>query len=140
MEKIKLMKIITTIIFLAIFLIIQRNAKANQQSNFNIMPSPIPYPFFEPNRYDLKIDGSFVNITATDLTLSGGLADLKGRFAFLEYLAIDGEFGLAGFSGTMTGIPPLTSTLTSNGTPYIYSIALLFLLDTQMRVKLLRLH
>lgn len=95
---------------------------ATQQSNFNILPSPIAYPYFAPDRLDGKIDGSLVNITAPSITMTGGFADLKGRYAFMEYFAIDGEFGMGGLAGTMPGIAPLALTYASNGVPYTYRI------------------
>ena len=99
---------IQLIIFLIFLLTFHLDVNAGQQSNFNIAPSPIAYPYFIPDRYDIKVDGSFVNITATDLSLSGGFADLKGRYAISEYFAIDGEFGMGGLSGTTLGLAPLS--------------------------------
>ncbi|KAB8029707.1 hypothetical protein [Fluviispira multicolorata] len=104
------MKFILSLILLIFNFFTFYNSCNAQQSNFNILPSPIPFPSFVPDQYSGKIDGSFINITADQVALSGGLADLKGRYAINEYFGFDGEVGMGGLQGTMPGIAPLSLT------------------------------
>lgn len=74
------------------------------QTNFQIEPAPIAYPFFEPGRLDISITGAGFDITAPGITLGGGGAYGIFRYAFNEYLAGDAAIGLFGVGGTMPGI------------------------------------
>ncbi len=102
---------------IALFLIFAPDLKA-QQSNFQIAPSPIAYPFFYDGRYDGTISGAVVSIKTVDMNMLGGMADFKGRSAFSEFTAIDLDLGMYGLGGTMPGIPPLMPIYTSLGYPY----------------------
>lgn len=79
-----------------------------EQSNFQIAPPPIAYPYFEPGRLDGKIEPIFVGITAKDISLSGGGVNLDIRQAFSEFMAMDMQAGIFLLSGEMPGIPPIT--------------------------------
>ncbi len=82
---------------------------ATQQSNFQIAPSPIAYPYFEEGRADGKIDVSFVSITMDNFSLAGAGGYFQGRIAFADFIALDGDLGLAALGGTMKpGISPMT--------------------------------
>ncbi len=120
------MKSITKInvtLFLFFCTFFQIKITAESQNSFSIQPSPIPYPYFDPNRYDARGEINLVSITADQLSLSGIFADVKGRYAFSNFFAFDGFLGLNGLSGTMPGIPPLSLSISSNKiTPYIYRV------------------
>ncbi|TAL34458.1 MAG: hypothetical protein EPN93_12105 [Spirochaetes bacterium] len=95
-------------------------AHADQQSNFQIAPSPIAYPYFESGRTDMTAGGALVSISMGELSLLGANGEFKGRGAFTEFLALDFEAGLMMMGGTMPGIPPITTIYTSSApyTPY----------------------
>jgi len=80
-----------------------------QQSNFQIAPSPIAYPYFEEGRQDGTLGVSFISISTQDMNMAGGAGDFKGRIAFSDFAAIDGDLGLNMLGGTMPGILPLIS-------------------------------
>jgi hypothetical protein len=91
---------------------------AEQQSNFNITPSPIAYSFFEAKRLDGTVDLSFVNISVKKLVLEGAFCDFKGRFPFSDSMAIDGEAGFGGLLGDKPGVMPITPTIIDDGQNY----------------------
>jgi hypothetical protein len=76
-----------------------------QQSNFQIAPSPIAYPYFEDGRFDGKLDASFVSMTMKDMSMAGAVLGGKGRIAFANFIAIDGDLGLTAMGGTMQNVP-----------------------------------
>lgn len=80
-----------------------------QQSNFQIAPSPIAYPYFEEGRFDGNLGVSFISISTQDMNMAGGAGDFKGRIAFSDFAAVDGDLGLNMLGGTMPGILPLIS-------------------------------
>lgn len=121
------MKTIFTVLSFFLILIfclfIKINDASAQQSNFQIAPSPISYPYFEKGRFDGTAGVSFVSISTDDMNLAGGSANFKGRMAFSEFIALDGDFGLTGMGGSMPGIPPMMPIYSSNGfTPYFIQV------------------
>lgn len=78
-----------------------------QQSNFQFMPAPIPYPSFEPGRNDTNVGADAFGLTGgqapDDVSIHGGGAHLIFRHAATEALAIDGGFGAYGMSGDVPG-------------------------------------
>ncbi|PKL15963.1 MAG: hypothetical protein CVV49_18685 [Spirochaetae bacterium HGW-Spirochaetae-5] len=106
------------IIAFSIYLLLPQSLLQAQQSNFQIAPSPIAYPYFEEGRHDGNLGVSFINISTQDMNMTGGAGDFKGRIAFSEFAAIDGNLGLNMLGGTMPGIPPLISLY-----PYIAEVA-----------------
>lgn len=77
-----------------------------QQSNFQIAPSPIAYPYFREGAYDGSLGLSFINISTENVTLTGGSGDFTGRLAFTDFAAADGDFGISMMGGSMPGIVP----------------------------------
>jgi hypothetical protein len=106
------------VLVIAISLIFLQTRTHAQQSNFQIAPSPIAYPYFEEGRYDGNLGVSFISISTQDMNMAGGAGDFKGRIAFSEFAAIDGNLGLNMLGGTMPGILPLISLY-----PYIPEVA-----------------
>ena len=106
------------IIAFSIYLLLPQSRLQSQQSNFQIAPSPIAYPYFEEGRHDGNLGVSFISISTQDMNMAGGAGDFKGRAAFSEFAAIDGNLGLNMLGGTMPGIPPLISLY-----PYIPEVA-----------------
>ncbi|MBU1658236.1 hypothetical protein KKG72_04185 [bacterium] len=78
-------------------------------SNFQIAPPPIAYPYFEEGKTDWKIEPMLMNIESSqaDLSLVGGGLNFIGRQAFSEYLAIDMQGSISALSGQMAGIAPM---------------------------------
>lgn len=117
-----------------------------QQSNFQIAPSPIAYPYFNDGRYDGNLGASVISINTPDMNMAGGAGAFKGRMAFSEFTAFDGDMGINMLGGTMPGIPPMTILYSSNGfTPYITQIAgdavlLLFSLRMSCNLELQPVH
>lgn len=74
-----------------------------QQSNFQLSPAPIPYPYFEPGRADYKLTGSYFTISADQLSFRGGGLNVIGRKAFSEAAALDGQIGFLAMNGEMPG-------------------------------------
>ncbi len=70
-----------------------------QQSNFQISPAPISYPFFEPQRKDIKLTGVYAGITGTDVEISGYGFNGVLRHAVSENLAFDGTLGMTALNG-----------------------------------------
>lgn len=91
----------------------------SQQTNFSIAPAPVPWPYFDDGRTDLCPSGSFVRITAQDVTLTGALADVKARQAFSGLFALDINGGFGGLAGKMPGIPPVSTIYTSGKYSYV---------------------
>jgi len=77
-------------------------------SNFQIAPPPIAHPYFEPGKTDSKIEPIYINIAATDFSLSGGGINFDTRHVFTEVFALDVQGGLFALNGEMPGIPPIT--------------------------------
>ena len=77
-------------------------------SSFQIAPPPIAHPYFEPGKTDSKIEPIYINIAATDFSLSGGGVNFDTRHVFTEVLALDVQGGFFALNGEMPGIPPLT--------------------------------
>lgn len=88
------------------------------QSNFQIAPPPIAYPYFEPGRSDGKIEPMYIGISAQDISLSGGGVNFDRRHAFSEIMAMDIQAGLFALSGKMPGISPITPNLLPGGIYY----------------------
>ncbi len=111
-----------------------------QESNFQIAPSPIAYPYFEDGRYDGTLGISFVKITTEDMDLAGGMGDFKGRMAFSEFLAGDCDLGITGMGGSMPGLPPIMPIYPSSGfIPYFIETtgdATLTLLSFRMAIDI----
>jgi len=103
-----------------------QSADAAQQSNFQIAPSPITYPYFNEGRFDGQIGATFVSIAMPDFSMMGG--DLGGKFrsAFNDFIAIDGTAGITFLGGTMQpGIVPISyhDNLTYPGSEATLSLA-----------------
>lgn len=99
---------ITFLSFTIYFLITHSSASA-QQSNFQIAPSPIAYPYFEDGRFDGRFDLTFINISMDNFNLTGGDMGGRVRSAFSDYLAIDGTFGAMFLGGSMKpGLAPIS--------------------------------
>ncbi len=111
------------VIALTICFLFMQSYTYPQQSNFQIAPSPIAYPYFEDGRYDGTIGGSFISISTTDMSMAGGAGDFKGRMAFSEFTAIDCDLGINMLGGSMPGIPPITPLYTNLGYPYFTEVA-----------------
>lgn len=110
-------------LLLPVYIFLLHSETRAAQSNFQIAPSPIAYPFFEADRYDGTLGGSLIKISTADLTLAGGAGDFKGRWAVSEFAAMDVNFGLNMLGGTMPGIPPITPLYTSSGYLYYTQVA-----------------
>ncbi len=122
----KTLKIISCILlFSTLYIFIIDVDSYAQQSNFQIAPSPIAYPYFTDGRSDGLLGASFISITSQYMTLTGGAAEFKGRTAFSDYTAIDIDFGMAGMGGSMPGIPPISPIYTSGAfhVPYYTQVA-----------------
>jgi len=99
---------ITFLSFTIYFLMMHSSASA-QQSNFQIAPSPIAYPYFEDGRFDGRFDLTFINISMDNFNLTGGDMGGRVRSAFSDYLAIDGTFGAMFLGGSMKpGLAPIS--------------------------------
>ena len=83
-------------------------AALGADSNFQIAPPPIAYPYFEPGRTDSKIEPVSINIEAKDFSLSGGGVNFDTRHVFTEMLAMDFQGGFFALNGEMPGVPPIT--------------------------------
>jgi hypothetical protein len=88
-------------------------------SNFQISPPPIAYPYFEAGRTDAKIEPMFLNIEAQNISLSGGGVNFDARQAFSEEMAVDVQGNLLVLSGEMPGIPPLTLIPAYSGSTFL---------------------
>ncbi|MBI2068989.1 MAG: hypothetical protein HYT79_00160 [Elusimicrobia bacterium] len=85
-----------------------------QQSNFQIAPAPIAYPYFEPRRTDIKLTGVYFGIKATDISIKGGGINGNFRRSMNETAAFDAQLGLFGLGGELPGF----------ALPFVYSNAL----------------
>jgi len=85
-------------------------------SSFQIAPPPIAHPYFEPGKTDSKIEPIYINIAATDFSLSGGGINFDTRHVFTEVFALDVQGGLFALNGEMPGIPPITQIPAYSGT------------------------
>ena len=76
-----------------------------QQSNFQISPAPITYPYFEPRRFDAKVTGTYLSMKSDDgsFSIGGGGANGALRYAISELFAVDGTLGIMVLSGKMPG-------------------------------------
>jgi hypothetical protein len=90
-----------------------------QQSNFTISPPPIAWPYFDEGRSDLSVSGSYVNINADSLSMTGGVASVKGRQALSSALAVSVAASFGGLGGKMPGIPPMSVIYTSGSYSYV---------------------
>lgn len=90
-----------------------------QQSNFSISPPPVAWPYFDEGRSDLSIAGSIINMEAGDVSMTGGVATVKGRQALGSGVAVDVAAGFGGLGGTMPGIPPMSVIYTSGAYSYV---------------------
>lgn len=95
-------------------------------SSFQIAPPPIAHPYFEPGKTDSKIEPIYINIAATDFSLSGGGINFDTRHVLTEMLALDVQGGFFLLNGEMPGIPPMTPipAYTSGGSFLGYYLAL----------------
>ena len=92
-----------------IFSMITLTRLSAQQSNFQIAPSPIAYPYFEEDRVDVYFGASYIDIAMDNINKKGGDLSGKIRSAISNHFAIDGAIGLTGLVGSMKpGIPPLS--------------------------------
>lgn len=89
-------------LWLLCVLIVRAPASAGQ-SNFNILPTPVAYPYFEPGRTDFKITAAKADLTGNNIDLSGGGAYFIVRRAANEYIAVDGLIGGFGANGDVPG-------------------------------------
>jgi hypothetical protein len=106
------------IVFLSIIILVFISSHLSaQQSNFTISPSPLPYPYFENERTDVSVNGNYISISASQMTMKGGFFDFKARQAMADFIAFDVNTGLGVMSGSMPGIPPLTP-IYSTVSPY----------------------
>lgn len=71
-----------------------------QQSNFQISPPPVPYPYFEPGRMDLKLTGTALVMTAPGVDFHGGGLNGAFRKALGGPFALDAKADLAVLGGT----------------------------------------
>jgi hypothetical protein len=96
---------------LALGLIASSSPVFAQQSNFQFMPAPIAYPYFEPGRRDINLGVDTFGVSggpegATELEkidLTGAGAHLILRGAINEKFALSGGFGAYGMSGDVPG-------------------------------------
>lgn len=102
-------KIYSFLSLLMLFIISSNASAADQQSNFTIAPSPIAYPYFGSGIWDSKMDISYVSISMDEMSLKGAFFDIKGRYSFNSFLAINGQLGGGWLYGTMPGIGPMTT-------------------------------
>lgn len=88
-----------------LFLLSMTAAAGAQQSNFQISPAPIAYPYFEPRRMDVKLTGTYMSMESDDAatTISGGGANGIIRYAFSELFAVDASMGFTVLGGEMPG-------------------------------------
>lgn len=95
---------------------------ATSNSDFQIAPPPIAYPYFEAGRVDGKIEPMIISIESqqAEMSLAGGGINMVGRQAFSEWIALDVQAGLFALNGQTAGIPPITPILTSGGYPVYY--------------------
>ncbi|MCB4756562.1 MAG: hypothetical protein LHV69_05970 [Elusimicrobia bacterium] len=79
-----------------------------KQSNIQLTPAPIAYPFFEPGRFDMKLTGDYLSVEGkdanTDISITGGGFDAAFRYSFNAFIAADFDFGLFGYGGKFPGI------------------------------------
>lgn len=76
-------------------------AAQQQQNNFQFATPPIPYPYFEPDRTDLKITGSYLGMEADAFELAAGGLKADVRKAINERFAFGGNLGLTLGGGEM---------------------------------------
>jgi len=83
---------------------------AASNSNFQIAPPPIAYPYFEAGRGDGKIEPMLISIESkeAEMSLAGAGINMVGRQAFSEWIALDVQAGLFALNGQTAGIPPIT--------------------------------
>jgi hypothetical protein len=81
---------------------------SSSESNFQLSPAPIAYPYFDPGTTDGKVDVSYVNLTLSDYTFSGLSLYGKARKAFTDMFALDAMLGLLYLSGNLPGIGPIS--------------------------------
>jgi len=99
----------TFLISLAVSILTAFPASASQQSNFQIAPSPIAYPFFEDGRFDGEAGITFISITMQNFNMAGGDFGGKVRSALSDYIAIDGTLGMVFLGGSMRpGLVPIS--------------------------------
>ena len=93
---------------------------AESQSNFQIAPPPIAYPYFEAGRSDGRVEPTFITISsdAADLSLAGIGISAVGRQALSDWVAFDVQGGMFVLTGQMAGIPPITPIPTGDGYYY----------------------
>jgi hypothetical protein len=90
-----------------------------QQTNFSISPPPVAWPYFEEGRSDFAVSGSYISMKADEVTLKGGVLEMKARQAFDGVFAVSAAGGLGGLGGKMPGIPPSSPIYTSGAYSYV---------------------
>lgn len=87
--------------------LLSTSAAFAQQTNFQFMPAPVPYPSFEPNRNDFTAAGDYFKVSGgpagSEFDIHGGGGHLLFRHAANEKIAVDGGFGVYGLSGDGPG-------------------------------------
>jgi len=99
----KNIRITSVIIFTLAIIFFKTSPLSADQSNFSLLPVPLPYPYFEPGRTDFRIAAAKASLSGNNIDLNGGGAYFMGRHAFNEYVAIDGLIGAFGANGDMPG-------------------------------------
>lgn len=105
------MKSIGARLLASAFVILSVSSVYAQQSNFQFMPAPVAYPYFEPGRTDINLGVDTFGVSggpegATEenkIDLSGAGAHFIARKAFSEKVAFSGGFGAYGMSGDVPG-------------------------------------
>ncbi len=78
-------------------------AVAENNTQISIAPPPVPDPIFEKGEKSFKLDLNFISMSSDDFNAGGAGVDVKGRYAFSNYVAIDYGIGIFGLSGTLEG-------------------------------------
>ncbi len=104
------MRIIKTILLVAIFLfsLAPCGALFAVEYNFMISPPPIPWFEFQEGQYDMRVGATYFNMSGDveaegdeqSLEINGGAGSMIGRYAFHERWAVDGGFSFLGGGGS----------------------------------------
>ena len=101
--------ILSLVISLTVYVLILSRDGTSQQSNFQIAPSPIAYPYFEEGRFDGTVDATFISMSMTNFSMAGGDLGGRGRAALSDFFAIDGTLGMTFLGGNMKpGLVPIS--------------------------------
>ncbi len=104
-----------TFVFVLLVSVLTVNAlyAAQAQTNFMISPPPIPWFEFQQDQVDMRLGGTYFNLsgdyttssgTKEKIKINGGGGSFIGRYAFTDMFALDGGIGMFGGKGSVGDI------------------------------------